>query len=229
VAPALCLICARAWVALCQQPLDPRNAGARIGLHLIGPLMVLAAIAGGYMIVARTVLPLVALLVPVAMGVAGVSVIAGINLHGGRPPRMPWIVVGAMTITYGGLVLWALPAVEQQKVVPDVARWVARRAAGNDRVASYRLNRWSTSFRFYVGRHVSIIEIEKKDEARALLTGPEPFYCAMLGTAYDEFVAQGLPLRVVYEREGMWATSGRALWAGPAPPARFVVVTNVQQ
>jgi 4-amino-4-deoxy-L-arabinose transferase-like glycosyltransferase len=228
VAPALCLICARAWIALRQQPLDPRNAGARIGLHLIGPLMVLAAIAGGYMIVGRTALPLVALLVPVAMGVAGVSVIAGLSRRGGRPPRIPWMVVGAMTITYGGLVLWALPALERQKVVPDVARWVAGRAAGNDRVVSYRLNRWSTSFRFYVGRHVSIIEIEKKDEAQALLTGPEPFYCAMLGTAYNEFVAQGLPLRLVYEREGMWATSGRALWGGPGPPARFVVVTNVQ-
>jgi 4-amino-4-deoxy-L-arabinose transferase-like glycosyltransferase len=229
VAPALYLICARAWVALRQRPLDPRNAGARIGLHLIGPLMLAAAIAGGYLIVARTELPLAARLVPVAIGVAGAALIAGTGLGGGRPPRTPWIVLGAMTITYGGLVLWALPAVEQQKVVPDVARWVARRAGGSDRVASYRLNRWSTSFRFYVGRHVSIIEIEKKDEAQALFSGPEPFYCAMPGTAYDEFVAQGLPLRVVYEREGMWATSGRALWGGPVPPTRFVVVTNVQQ
>jgi 4-amino-4-deoxy-L-arabinose transferase-like glycosyltransferase len=228
VAPALCLTCARAWVALRQQPRDPRIAGARIGLHLIGPLMLAAAIAGGYMIVARTELPPAAWLVPAAMGLAGAAAIAGIGLQGGRPPRVPWIVLGAMTIIYGGLVFWALPALEQQKVVPDVARWVAKRATGNDRVASYRLNRWSASFRFYVGRHVSIIEIEEKDRARALLTGPEPFYCAMIGSAYDEFVAQGLPLRVVYERDGMWATSGRALWGGPVPPTRFVVVTNVQ-
>jgi 4-amino-4-deoxy-L-arabinose transferase-like glycosyltransferase len=228
VAPALCLTCARAWVALSERPLDPRNAGARIGLHLIGPLMLAAAIAGGYVIVARAELPPAARLVPVAMGLAGAAVTAGLSLRAGRPPRTPWIVLGAMTITYGGLVLWALPALEQQKVVPDVARWVAKRAGGNDRVASYRLNRWSTSFRFYVGRHVSIIEIEEKDQARALLTGPEPFYCTMLGTAYDEFVAEGVPLRVVYEREGMWATSGRALWGGPVPLTRFVVVTNGQ-
>jgi 4-amino-4-deoxy-L-arabinose transferase-like glycosyltransferase len=227
VAPALCLTCARAWVALRQQPRDPRIAGARIGLRLIGPLMLAAAIAGGYMIVARTELPPAAWLVPATMGLAGAAVIAGSSLRGGRPPRVPWIVLGAMTIIYGGLVFWALPALEQQKVVPDVARWVAKRATGNDRVASYRLNRWSASFRFYVGRHVSIIEIEEKDRAQALLTGPEPFYCAMIGSAYDEFVAQGLPLRVVYERDGMWATSGRALW-GPVPPTRFVVVTNVQ-
>jgi 4-amino-4-deoxy-L-arabinose transferase-like glycosyltransferase len=228
VAPALCLTCARAWVALRQRPPDPRSAGARFGLHLVGPLMLAAAIAGGYMIAARTELPPAAQLVPVAMGLAGAAFTARISLRGGRPPRAPWIVLGAMTITYGGLVFWALPALEQQKVVPDVARWVAERAAGHDRVASYRLNRWATSFRFYVGRHVSIIEIEEKDKAQALFTGPEPFYCAMLGTAYDEFVAAGVPLRVVYEREGMWATSGRALWKGSVPPTRFVVVTNVQ-
>jgi 4-amino-4-deoxy-L-arabinose transferase-like glycosyltransferase len=228
VAPALCLVCARAWVALRQRPLDPRNAGARIGLHLIGPLMLAAATAGGYMLVARTQLPPALRLIPVAMGLAGAAVTAGISLRGGRPPRTPWIVLGAMTITYGGLVFWALPALEQQKVVPDIARWVAERAAGNDRIASYRLNRWATSFRFYVGRHVSIIEIEEKDKAQALLTGPEPVYCAMLGTAYDEFVADGVPLRVVYERDGTWATSGRGLWGAPVTSTRFVIVTNVQ-
>ena len=50
----------------------------------------------------------------------------------------------------------------------------------------------------------------------------------MLGSAYDEFVSQGVPLRIVYEREGMWATSGRVLWRERPPPTRFVVVTRVR-
>jgi 4-amino-4-deoxy-L-arabinose transferase-like glycosyltransferase len=227
VAPTLCLICARAWVTLRQRPLDARTAGARVGLHLIGPLMVAAALAGGYVLIARLDLPRGALLVPVAMGMAGAAVTARLRLGGGRPPRLPWIVLGAMTIVYGGLVLWVLPALEQRKVVPDVARWVAQRAGESDRVASYQLNRWNTAFRFYVGRHVSTIEAQ--DEARALFNGSEPFYCAMLGPAYDEFAAQGIPLRIVYEREGLWATSGRVLWRRPGPSARFVVVTRVQR
>jgi 4-amino-4-deoxy-L-arabinose transferase-like glycosyltransferase len=227
VAPALCLMSARAWVALRQRPRDPRHAGARIGLHLVGPLMVAAAIAAGYMLIAHPALPAASWLVPVAMAVAGAAVTAGIGLCGGRPPRTPWIVLGAMTITYGGLVFWVLPALEQRKVVPDVAQWVARRAAANDRVAGYRLDRWRASFRFYAGRHVSIIEEE--DEVLALFGGSRPFYCAMLGPAYDEFVAHGVPLRLVYEREGIWATSGRVLWGGTVPATRFVVVTNTQR
>jgi 4-amino-4-deoxy-L-arabinose transferase-like glycosyltransferase len=224
-APTLCLICARAWVALRQRPLDPRNAGARVGLHLIGPSMLAAGLAAGFIVITRSELPRAARLMPMALGVAGAAVAAGLGRRRGRPPRVPWIVLGAMTITYGGLVFWVLPEVEQRKVVPDVAVWVARRAAGNDRIAGYRLDRWRTSFRFYVNRHVQIIEDE--DEAQALFAGGEPFYCAMLGPAYDAFAAQGLPLRIVYERDGIWATTGRAMWGDAVPPTRFVVVTNV--
>jgi 4-amino-4-deoxy-L-arabinose transferase-like glycosyltransferase len=227
VAPTLCLLSARAWVALRQRPRDFRNAGARIGLHLIGPLMMAAALAGGYLITARRELPQAVRLVPMALGMAGAAMTVRVSLRNGRPPRVPWIVLGAMTMTYGVLVFWVLPAVEQRMVVPDVASWVARRAAGNDRVASYRLNRWASAFRFYVGRHVSIFEEEEQPEAEALFDGPEPFYCAMPGVAYDELVAQGVKFRIVYEREGMWATTGRALWGGTVPLTRFVVVTNI--
>ena len=113
---------------------------------------------------------------------------------------------------------------EHRKVVPDVARWVAARAAPGDRVASYRLNRWNTAYRFYVNRHTDMLE--SPEEALAFFDRPEPFYCAMLTPAYEEFVAQGVPLRVVYSREGMWATSGRVLWRRRIPPTEFVVVTR---
>jgi hypothetical protein len=33
-------------------------------------------------------------------------------------------------------------------------------------------------------------------------------------------------LQVEYEREGMWVTSGRALWRRREPPTRFVVVSR---
>ena len=105
-----------------------------------------------------------------------------------------------------------------------MARWVAAHASAEDRIATYRLNRWNPTFRFYVDRHT--MPLETAVEARAFFEKPEPFYCAMLAPAYEEFVAQGVPLRAVYRREGMWATSGRALWRRRVPPAQFVVVTR---
>ena len=48
----------------------------------------------------------------------------------------------------------------------------------------------------------------------------------MRHSEYEALVAQGVPLTIVYEREGLWATSGRALWRTGAPRARFVVVSG---
>jgi len=139
---------------------------------------------------------------------------------------VPWLVMIALTITYAGLIGFVLPALEQRKVVPDLAQWVASRAQAADRVASYRLNRWNPAYRFYVGRHTAFLE--DAAEAAAFFKAPEPFYCVMRRSAYDEFAAQGIPLQVVYEREGMWATSGRALWRTYTPLAHFVVVTQAR-
>jgi 4-amino-4-deoxy-L-arabinose transferase-like glycosyltransferase len=223
-APALCLLCARAWVGLRDNPDGPRYAGVRIGYRLVGPLLLIVAIVAAYMLIARLALPAAALVVPAAIAGAGVALTLDATSRPRRMPKVPWAVFGALTMTYAGLLLWVIPALEDRKVMPDLARWVAARASAGDRVATYRLNRWNTAYRFYVGRHVSMIDAP--DEALALFKGTEEFYCTMPAQEYDAFVASGAPLRVVYEREGMWATSGRVLWKSRVELARFVVAAR---
>jgi hypothetical protein len=77
-----------------------------------------------------------------------------------------------------------------------------------------------------VGRHVTMLE--EPAEAEAFFDRSEPFYCVMRHTAYEELVARGARLQIVYQREGMTATSGRALWRNYTPLARFVVVTKAR-
>jgi hypothetical protein len=132
----------------------------------------------------------------------------------------------ALISTYVGLILYVLPALEERKVVPEMARWVAERAVPDDRIASFRLNRWTPTYRFYVGRHTTFLETP--EEADAFFKDPRQFYCLMRRNAFDEFVARGIPLRVLYEREGMGATSGRALWRTYTPLVRFVVVSGAR-
>jgi hypothetical protein len=105
-----------------------------------------------------------------------------------------------------------------------MAEWVAKRAGPDDRVASFRLNRWTPTYRFYVGRHTAFLE--SAEEAEAFFRDPRRFFCLMRRNAYDEFIAQGVPLQIIYEREGMGATSGRALWRTYTPLVRFVVVSG---
>jgi hypothetical protein len=193
---------------------------------MIAPFLVAVGLGCGYFLIARLALPWQAIVVPIALTVAGATLAALATARRALPPRVPWIVIIAIIVTYAGLIRFVLPALEHRKVVPAMAQWVAAHAAPTDRVASFRLNRWNPAYRFYVNRHVTFLE--DAAEAEAFFSAPGGFYCVMRRNAYEEFVAQGARLRVVLEREGMWATSGRSLWRTHTPLTRFVVVTRPQ-
>ena len=222
-APALCVLCARAWVDL-RTADRTRHAASRVGLHLVGPLLVAVGLGFGYLLIERLDLPRAALLIPAVLTVCGAGMMVLLNVRGGRPARVPWFVTLATAATFAGLIAFVLPALEQRKVVDDIARWVAARAEPEARIASFRLNRWTPAFRFYVDRPTAFLEDPK--EAAAFFAAPGPFFCAMHRSAYDEFIALGIPLTIVQERDGLWATSGRALWRRREAPARFVIVSR---
>jgi len=222
-APALCILCARAWSDLRTGDVR-RHFAARVGLHLVGPLLLVVGLGFGYLLIARLDLPAAAMVIPATIAVCGAGMTVLLNVRGGRPTRVPWFVTIATIVTFAGLIAFVVPALEQRKVVPDVARWVAARARAGDRVATFRLNRWTPAFRFYVDRQTTFLE--DTGEAAAFFAEPRPFYCVMRRGAYDEFVAKGAPLTILYERDGLWATSGRALWRRREAPAQFVVVSR---
>jgi 4-amino-4-deoxy-L-arabinose transferase-like glycosyltransferase len=225
-APALCILCARAWTDVRLHHRGSPTAASRLGLYSIGPLLVLVGIGCGYFVMARLALPRAAIAVPIALTVAGALLTALANVRGALPPRVPWIVISALLVTYAGIIVFVLPALEHRKVVPEMARWVSARARPTHRVCSFRMNRWSPAYRFYVGRHVEMLE--DAGEADAFFKRPQPFYCIMRHNAYEEFIARGAKLHVVLEREGMAVTSGRVLFRAPQPPARYVVVTEAR-
>jgi 4-amino-4-deoxy-L-arabinose transferase-like glycosyltransferase len=222
-APALCLLCARAWSDVWEDAARARHAASRVGVWIAGPLLVALGVAVGYFLVVRLDLPPLAMLIPFALTLAGIAMIAGLVVRG-RLPQIPWLVTVALMVTYVGLVHFVMPAIERQKVVDDVAAWVAGEAGPDAVIASYRLNRWNPSFRFHVGRHVEFLE--SPHEAEAFFASSESYFCIMRREALDELVARGVKLDVRLERRGMWATSGRVLWRNQIPSARFVVVTK---
>jgi hypothetical protein len=138
---------------------------------------------------------------------------------------VPLAPLVGLAVLYVGVAGAVIPKLEQRKVVPDIARWVASHASGSDRVATFRLNRWNTAYRFYVDRPVTVVESD--EEAREFFGDPSPFYCVMTGRLYDALRSAGVPLRIAYERDGMWVTSGRALWRSGNASTRFVVATSL--
>lgn len=227
-APALCLLVARGWVDTWHDQVASRHAATRAGDFLVGPLLVAMGVGCGYFLVVRLDLPRAAVVVPVAITVCGVALTTFANLRsrlGLRAPTIPWAGLLALGVTYVGIVLFVMPALEQRKVIPDVARYVAAHAQAPElRVASFRLNRWTPALRFYVNRPMT--HLDDASEADAFLRAGQPYLCVMRRAAFDEFVANGVPLAIAYQRDGMWVTSGRALWRRRDTPAQFVVATR---
>lgn len=220
-APALCLLCGRAWCDR-EDAGGTASRGARFGAWMIGPLLIVAGLVAGGLMLARLTLPPPALVVPAALVVMGIASV--VVERRGTTPRAPWIASAAMGLLYAGALIWVVPAFEERKVVPDLARWVAAQAEGRDRVATYVLNRWNPAFRFYVDRQVTFLQ--ERDKALEFLDTPGRAYLVMRQEAFTELQAAGAHLQLVYARDGMWVTSGRALWRERSEPARFVVATH---
>ncbi|MGE3956387.1 MAG: ArnT family glycosyltransferase [Vicinamibacterales bacterium] len=215
--PAMCVLCARTWH-------DARSGGGGTwtlwGVRSVGPTLMVAG--GAVAIAALTLLDLGPsfLLVPAAL--LGAGLVATVAAWPGRTlPAWPVAPVLAMGILYIGAVGWVMPRLEEGKVIPDVARWVDAHAGPGDRIATFRLNRWNTAYRFYVNRPVTLVESD--EEARHFFSAPGPYYIVTSGVLYDALRAAGVPLRVAYERQGRWVTSGRALWRRGGADTRFIV------
>jgi 4-amino-4-deoxy-L-arabinose transferase-like glycosyltransferase len=219
-APALCLLAARAWVEVSDRAAaGKRTGGAAIGVVCVGPSLVVIGIVAAVIMIVRLDLPLAAFAAPLALIVAGGAIAARVFRR--SIPRVPWSVLAAFAATYAVVILWIGPALEQWKVVPDVARWVAAHAPGDAEIVAYRLNRWEPAFRFYVARPTVVIN--SPEQASAILTDHMPFYYVMRESEYRDLVAHGVPLDILYSRSGMPATSGKALWREGNTLTNFVV------
>jgi 4-amino-4-deoxy-L-arabinose transferase-like glycosyltransferase len=221
-APALCLLTARAWMDVRTRVASRLTAGSAIGIAFVGPILILAGAAVTIFMAVWLDVPLVALAAPVALMIAGAVV--AVRSYSRTLPRVPWLVIAAFGVIYAVAILWVAPTLEQWKVVPDVARWVAGHSVASTEVAAYRLNRWTPALRFYVGRQTLILD--SPEQAGELVKGEAPFYCVMRESEYQDLVARGIALDVVYSRSGMWATTGKALWRQRGSLTNFVVVTS---
>jgi 4-amino-4-deoxy-L-arabinose transferase-like glycosyltransferase len=222
-APALCILCAHAWDAARRAEKPP--VGIVVGLAVI-PLLLVAA---GIVLIpglnrVPLELPTAARLLPIALIASGIAMMAQVARRW-RPSPIPFAAVAGLLASYAMVLTIGLPAFEQMKPTRRLAKIVATQATADDHVGMFRLNRWSSSWRFYVGRHSE--RLETADQLRAFLARPGRHYCAMLRRDYDRLTADGFRLRVVHQEPGLFTTTGRSLRSGAAPGSdAFIIVTE---
>jgi 4-amino-4-deoxy-L-arabinose transferase-like glycosyltransferase len=223
LAPALCLLAARAWHQLRDASAVRPHTGAAIGTALGAVTLV----AGGIALIPKIrTLPLTMLpwadLVPAGFIAAGLALLGRLALARFRPPRIPYAVAASWLVAYAVILVVVLPEFERAKPVKDLAQWMAKHAPG--RVGAYQLDRWNTSFRFYVERPVEFFETPEALVAFAQQPGNQVL---MMRTEFDTLRAAGHPLSVVFEREGLFTTTGRAIQReGRSNWKSFVVVVG---
>ena len=222
-APALCILCAHAWHEARER--EPAPIGIIFGLVSIPVLLVAAGIV---LIPGLNQVPLdlpsVARVLPMALIAAGIAMFGQVA-RCWRPAASPFAALAGLLTAYAVVLVVGLPAFEQVKPTRRLARIVAHAARPEDHVGMYRLNRWSSSWRFYVGRHSERLETDA--ELVEFFSRPGHHYCAMLRHDYDRLAADGLRLRVIYEETGLFTTTGRSLKSGAAARKDgFIIVTE---
>jgi 4-amino-4-deoxy-L-arabinose transferase-like glycosyltransferase len=222
-APALCILCAHAWET--ARTADRRPIGIVAGLAMIA----LVLFATGVILIpgldrVPLELPSAVRLLPIALIAAGIAMAAQVARHW-RPASMPFAAVAGLLAAYAIVITIGLPAFEAMKPTRRLARIVATLADDDDHIGMYRLNRWSSSWRFYVGRHSD--RMETAGELRMFFARPGRHYCAMMRRDYDQLTAEGVRLKIVHQEPGLFTTTGRALRSGAAARRdTFIIVTE---
>ncbi len=219
-APALCLLAARAWHDAREHPRE--WPASHIGVVMLGPVLMVAGAVVAFLATTRLALPPLFLTIP-----AGIMAFGALTVwQDRRPSAAPSFALTALALLYVGVIVFVLPALEQGKVIPDLARWVQAHAGPADRIGTFRLSRWNPAFRFYVSRPVTMFDSD--DDAGRFFAAPTPAYCVMTEELFALLTQAGAPIEAVYKRSGVWVTSGKLLWRARGQPTVFVVVRRTQ-
>ena len=225
-APALCLLTAHCWHQVRRAPSLRPYLGAAVGCFSAGAMMIFVGV-----LLVRVIprlpleLPRVALLLPVSLIAGGLATTGVFVWRRWQIPTIPMGIVAGFLAAYSVIILVGFPAFERAKPVKAIAQYVAATAQPSDRIASYRLNRWTNSWRFYVER--PSLFLDDPGDLRQFLRAPGRAYCAMFEADYLRLAEEELSLRIVYRREGLLVTTGRGLRQSRHRSWRaFVVVTN---
>jgi len=224
IAPAACVLAAHAWHELrTTASLRPHAALAAGALASAVTL-----VAGGIALIQVVnrlpveLKPWISL-VPPAFIASGVLLLVRLWVGRLRPPAFPAGVVAALLLAYSLIVVVVLPEFERAKPIKNLALWVETNTSSTQTVAAYRLDRWNTSWRFYVNRPVEFLET--REQVVDFFNRPGRRVCIMLRSDLDTLAKEGVQLPIVLERPGLFTTSGRAIQRnGQANWKTFVVV-----
>lgn len=227
VLPALSLIAANTWWRLRASTSLRQHLGAAAGLSAMAVTFILG---GVYAYTKLDTLPVelskAMLAAPLSLIAAGVLFGAKLLQRRWRPSILPYTPAAGMLVLYVAVLGPGLNALEAGKPMKDLGQWVAEHAPDHATITAYRLERWKTSWRFYVNRRIHVAD--EPGEVLKIFQTPGLHYAVMRQDELDELQKSSeMPsVEIVRERRGLTNTSGRGLRKRRDEWPNYVVVTN---
>jgi 4-amino-4-deoxy-L-arabinose transferase-like glycosyltransferase len=205
VAPACCLIAAKAW----RDAAEARSSavfGTRAGVLLIGALLVAGgAFAATAIFELDLELPPAAITLPLVLMLGGAAVLAHAARVGWHVPARPAALLGTLLAAYCVVVTIGLPTLQRARPTALVGRTVRQMTAPDTAVGIYRLENWRASLRYYSERPLTRLSTPEDVEGWG---APERrMYMIMIRRDYRELRARGLRLREVFRCRAVVGTT----------------------
>ncbi|MCA1703713.1 MAG: glycosyltransferase family 39 protein, partial [Actinobacteria bacterium] len=213
-APAVCLLASHAWQQLRD---DGPLRAVRVSLLVIATVVVAIGMALGlHLFHLNLPVPRAAVLLPLALVLAGLAFGGQLLTARGRPPMYGWVLIGGLLCGYATIVALGFPILARTRPTPNIARWIVTSTSSETPIAMYRLRRWKASLRFYAGRPVATLDIP--DDVRRFFGENPDGYCVMTERDFEGLRDAGFSLRIVYRRAAVVGTEGRGFrrqrWGG---------------
>ncbi len=223
-APALCLLGAREWIRLREGPIGP-HWGTAAGAALVPAITAVSGVALAVLI-SRVPLDLSPIVAIVPLLLIGTGIWLLVQLVRSRfRTRFPVGIAASLLVAYAVVLVVALPRLEVAKPVKRLARETAALATEPGTVAAYHVDRWNSSWRFYIRSHVRRLDTEQ--QLRDFMSESGARYCLMLRSDYESLAGVCCGMHIILERPGLFVTTGRALRRDRhAAWSSFIVVSN---
>jgi 4-amino-4-deoxy-L-arabinose transferase-like glycosyltransferase len=207
-APACALLAGHAWRWASQHP-GGEPFFTRAAIFLVALAMIFGgAFGGAYLFLINLELPLTAVFLPLSLIAGGVALLRTTQGRW-RVPATPSVVIIGLVCAFATVVAVGFPTMERVRPMASIAKRLRLRIPSDAIVATYRIERWRGSLRYYVGRPVQ--PVETPEDLRVLLDRPAPAYVVMLRTDYEALRDAGVPLRPIFRRRGVVKTTGTGI------------------
>ena len=207
-APALCLLSSRAWAAARDR--ETPALTQRVAIVLL-PIAFLAGaiVLGASMFDLNLRISPHAIVLPLA-AIAGAVVCAWrVWRSGWRPPVFPTGLVGTLLVTYGSVVVFGFPVLEQVRPTPVIGRWISAHQPPSATIGTFQVEQWEASLQYYSERRMT--RLGDVSEIRAFLAAPGPRAIVARRRRVLALREIGVPLKVVYGSDAVVDRTGKGL------------------